>query len=136
MVAKPISHAVLPPIFRGLSTLFTLPNRRFYTPATDYNKFPSEPVLSHPIPSMIDLPSMNQQSEGVLLPTNNGSSFMGRKRGRSMYGGDAEIKMRNGGNGNGNGNGAEKGGHEVRVVVPEKEEEEVVKVKHYDAEGA
>ncbi|KAG8925412.1 hypothetical protein FRC00_004007 [Tulasnella sp. 408] len=130
LIAKPILHAVLPPIFRGLSTLFKLPNRRFYTPATDYKKFPSEPILNHPIPSMIDLSSLSQESEGVLLPTNNGA-VMGRKRGRSMYG-EPDIKLRNG---NGTSNGGEKAGHAVRVVVPEKEEEdEAVKVKHYDAE--
>ncbi|KAG9022991.1 hypothetical protein FS837_006056 [Tulasnella sp. UAMH 9824] len=130
LIAKPILHAVLPPIFRGLSTLFKLPNRRFYTPAPDYKKFPSEPILNHPIPSMIDLSSLSQESEGVLLPTNNGA-VMGRKRGRSMYG-EPDIKLRNG---NGTSNGGEKAGHAVKVVVPEKEEEEeAVKVKHYDAE--
>lgn len=47
---------VLPPFFRFLAQLFTLPHRRFYTPATDYTSVPPEKGL-HPIPSVIDLPS-------------------------------------------------------------------------------
>lgn len=55
--AKTVMHTVLPPIFRLLSQAFTLPHRRFYTPATDYKNVPPEKGL-HPIPSVIDLPSM------------------------------------------------------------------------------
>ena len=36
-----------------------MPNRRFYTPATDYEEVPIERGL-HPIPSVIDLPSQLQ----------------------------------------------------------------------------
>ncbi|PIL27863.1 hypothetical protein GSI_11019 [Ganoderma sinense ZZ0214-1] len=57
IVAKSFCHFVLPPTFRFLSHLFTLPHRRFYTPATDYTSVPPEKGL-RPIPSVIDLPSM------------------------------------------------------------------------------
>lgn len=52
-------HIILPPIFRLLAQGFTLPHRRFYTPATDYKSVPSEfgsGGVLRPIPSVIDLP--------------------------------------------------------------------------------
>ena len=57
--AKSSLHFALPRIFRFLASIFTLPNRRFYTPATDYADVPIERGL-HPIPSVIDLPSQLQ----------------------------------------------------------------------------
>ncbi|KAJ7842398.1 hypothetical protein B0H13DRAFT_2365235 [Mycena leptocephala] len=36
LIAKAALHRALPPTFRFLATLMRLPNRRFYTPATDY----------------------------------------------------------------------------------------------------
>ena len=57
--AKSSLHFALPRIFRFLANIFTLPNRRFYTPATDYEDVPIERGL-HPIPSVIDLPSQLQ----------------------------------------------------------------------------
>ncbi|KAI0747169.1 PAP2-domain-containing protein [Daedaleopsis nitida] len=57
IAAKSFCHFVLPPTFRLLSHLFTLPHRRFYTPATDYTSVPAEKGL-RPIPSVIDLPRM------------------------------------------------------------------------------
>ncbi|KAH9930487.1 PAP2 superfamily-domain-containing protein [Epithele typhae] len=57
IVAKSFCLSVLPPIFRLLSHLVTLPHRRFYTPATDYTTVPPEKGL-RPIPSVIDLPRM------------------------------------------------------------------------------
>ncbi|CCL98041.1 uncharacterized protein FIBRA_00035 [Fibroporia radiculosa] len=62
--AKTIMHIVLPPIFRLLSQAFTLPHRRFYTPATDYKNVPAEKGL-HPIPSVIDLTSMMEMETDV-----------------------------------------------------------------------
>ena len=38
IAAKSVLHLILPPIFRGLSKIFELPNRRFYTPATEYTR--------------------------------------------------------------------------------------------------
>lgn len=57
--AKASLHFALPRIYRFLAGIFTLPNRRFYTPATDYEEVPIERGL-HPIPSVIDLPSQFQ----------------------------------------------------------------------------
>ncbi|KZS97197.1 acid phosphatase/Vanadium-dependent haloperoxidase [Sistotremastrum niveocremeum HHB9708] len=59
LVAKATLHAVLPPTFRFFAQMIELPHRRFYTPATEYGDFPKENGL-HPIPSVIDLPSMNE----------------------------------------------------------------------------
>ncbi|THU78390.1 hypothetical protein K435DRAFT_887845 [Dendrothele bispora CBS 962.96] len=62
LLAKSLLHLILPPMFRFLSRMFSLPNRRFYTPATDYKSVPSEFNSSEsglglrPIPSVIDLP--------------------------------------------------------------------------------
>ncbi|KAF7348655.1 Sphingosine-1-phosphate phosphatase [Mycena venus] len=56
LVAKAALHRALPPTFRFLATLMRLPNRRFYTPATDYTSVPPLDAL-RPIPSVIDLPS-------------------------------------------------------------------------------
>ncbi|KAJ6572224.1 hypothetical protein B0H19DRAFT_1133011 [Mycena capillaripes] len=55
LVAKAALHRALP-TFRFLATLMRLPNRRFYTPATDYTSVPPVAAL-RPIPSVIDLPS-------------------------------------------------------------------------------
>lgn len=65
LIAKKVLHKILPPIFRRVSTLFTLPTRRFYTPATDYKRYPRESVFHHPIPSVIDLPAMNEDQMGL-----------------------------------------------------------------------
>jgi len=56
IVAKSVMHLILPPTYRLLAQAFTLPNRRFYTPATDYDSMPPEMSL-RPIPSVIDLPA-------------------------------------------------------------------------------
>lgn len=65
IVAKTTMHSVLPPLFRGLARLFTLPHRRFYTPATDY-KGPVPEVEGglRSIPSVIDIPQMLELDEG------------------------------------------------------------------------
>ncbi|TFY53347.1 hypothetical protein EVJ58_g9506 [Rhodofomes roseus] len=49
ILAKSMMHFVLPPLFRLLAHAFTLPHRRFYTPATDYKNVPAEKGL-YPIP--------------------------------------------------------------------------------------
>ncbi|KAH0581654.1 hypothetical protein H2248_011351 [Termitomyces sp. 'cryptogamus'] len=129
LLAKSALHLILPPTFRGLARVFDLPNRRFYTPATDYTSVPSEFGGNgiHPIPSVIDLPSSVQVGIEV---GGIGSGVSGAfQHGR----GSNEIKMRGGGFN-------EKGGLEQEnsaggVVVPELSEGEKNKdVKHYDAE--
>ncbi|KAL6301478.1 hypothetical protein BKA93DRAFT_797667 [Sparassis latifolia] len=85
--AKALFHMILPPIFRLLSHLFTLPHRRFYTPATDYTTMPPEKGL-RPIPSVIDLPHMMelQHDEG-------GAS--GRRYGNAYGHSKSAVKLRN-----------------------------------------
>jgi len=65
IVAKTTLHLLLPPLFRGLARLFTLPHRRFYTPATDY-KGPVPEVEGglRSIPSVIDIPRMLESDDG------------------------------------------------------------------------
>ncbi|KAG6887473.1 hypothetical protein C0992_012125 [Termitomyces sp. T32_za158] len=129
LLAKSALHLILPPTFRGLARVFDLPNRRFYTPATDYKSVPSEFSGNgiHPIPSVIDLPS---SAEVGIEIGGIGSGVSGA----SQHGlGTNEIKMRGGGF-----NEKETPGQEKNVgggVVPELAEGEKIKdVKHYDAE--
>jgi hypothetical protein len=61
LAAKATLHTALPPIFRLLARAVALPNRRFYTPATDYAHVPADGL--HPIPSMIDLTSLGVEEE-------------------------------------------------------------------------
>lgn len=74
LFAKATLHFALPRIFRFLAGIFTLPNRRFYTPATDYEEVPVERGL-HPFPSVIDLPSQMQ----VGVDDENVSASTGRR---------------------------------------------------------
>ncbi|KAG8870764.1 hypothetical protein FRB97_009378 [Tulasnella sp. 331] len=92
LIAKNVLHKILPPIFRGVSTLFTLPTRRFYTPATDYKQYPRESVFHHPIPSVIDLPAMNEDQMGLgdRLPVTVRRRGQ-RKNGSSSDGGEKTV---------------------------------------------
>lgn len=54
ILAKQTLHSILPPTFRLLAQLFTLPHRRFYTPATDYSSVDGG---LRAVPSVFDLPS-------------------------------------------------------------------------------
>ena len=67
---------VLPPTFRLLSHLFTLPHRRFYTPATDYTSVPPEKGL-RPIPSVIDLPRMVEYEANAASTARAGAAGVG-----------------------------------------------------------
>ncbi|KAG6871786.1 hypothetical protein C0995_016626 [Termitomyces sp. Mi166 len=129
LLAKSALHLILPPTFRGLARVFNLPNRRFYTPATDYTSVPSEFSGDgiHPIPSVIDLPSSAEVGieVGGIGSGVNGAFQHGQH-------GNNEIKMRGGGLN-------EKAGLEQEIsvggVVPELAEGKKNKdVKHYDAE--
>ncbi|KAI8971283.1 PAP2-domain-containing protein [Trametes punicea] len=92
IVAKSFCHFILPPIFRFLSHLFTLPNRRFYTPATDYTSVPADKGL-RPIPSVIDLPGMVEyEVDGVGV---NAAASTARGNGLRGYG---AVKQRGGKN--------------------------------------
>jgi dihydrosphingosine 1-phosphate phosphatase len=118
--AKFLMHRILPPTFRFLGQLMTLPHRRFYTPATDYEHVPPEKGL-HPIPSVLDLPGMLElEVDGVSTArTTTGRQDLKLRPGR---GSRSENVMQ--GNREGLGLGLEEqGGKEVDVV------------KHYDADG-
>ncbi|KAF7315633.1 Sphingosine-1-phosphate phosphatase [Mycena indigotica] len=56
LAAKALMHRALPPTFRLLAKLISLPTRRWYKPATDYRFAPGVDAL-HPVPSVIDLTS-------------------------------------------------------------------------------
>jgi len=91
--AKSSLHYALPRIFRFLASIFTLPHRRFYTPATDYGDVPVERGL-HPIPSVIDLPSQLQME----MDDENVSTSTGRSgRGNATL---SEVKNRKNGSRN------------------------------------
>lgn len=97
ILAKSSLHLALPRIYRFLASIFTLPNRRFYTPATDYEEVPIERGL-HPIPSVIDLPSQLQlemDDEDVSASTGRGittlSELKKRRNGtKNEFGQDAK----------------------------------------------
>ncbi|KAI0917490.1 hypothetical protein AcV5_007972 [Taiwanofungus camphoratus] len=135
ILAKALSHLVLPPIFRLLSHLFTLPHRRFYTPATDYKSVPHDKGL-HPIPSVIDLPSMME-----LEMDGGGASGSSLGVGGYDYGGAAGLvgmKQRNG-RGREKGAGGQPSDEKERVIglglsVEESGGRVDVVVKHYDAD--
>lgn len=116
ILAKSALHITLPPLYRLLSKSFRLPNRRFYTPATDYKNVPSE--FAHegglrPIPSVIDLPGSVEMEMG------EGSAFSYPTNGTRA------VKMRN-------------GNEKVRFAngkgAVEREQEKEDEVKHYDAD--
>ena len=117
LVAKPVLHAILPPIFRLLAHAFTLPHRRFYTPATDYQKVPQEKGL-HPIPSVIDLPTqLEVEASGLSLVPDNPYRHM-----------EQHLKARNTSN-----TAAKNAVQEERSDLTLAGAGEVV--KHYDADG-
>ncbi|TRM64665.1 hypothetical protein BD626DRAFT_547068 [Schizophyllum amplum] len=133
LFAKSALHIILPPVFRLLSKLFDLPNRRFYTPATDYKNVPSEFVDErggfrlHAIPSVIDLPGMAGMEVGGV-----GSGVSGHAVARRL--GESEMKLRQGG-----GVTTEKANNTPlpsRPGTPSPREEEtmVQRLKHYDAD--
>ncbi|KAG6850309.1 hypothetical protein H0H93_015251 [Arthromyces matolae] len=123
ILAKSILHVILPPTFRGVARIFSLPNRRFYTPATDYTSVPSEFSGNglHPIPSVIDLPS----SAGVGIEVGG----IGSGVRSALNSGSNEIKLRS------SGSGEKEQLNPAPVLIPELEQGGKDKdVKHYDAE--
>lgn len=134
-----------------MAKVFRLPNRRFYTPATEYKNVPSEfhvgedgSIELQAIPSVIDLPS----TAGVMFETGGiGSGVDGSSR-RSNFQEESETKKLrsvNGSRANGLGEkrrvATEPETHSVRFGSSVDEERDSGssskdKVKHYDAEGA
>jgi len=120
ILAKSTLHMVLPPTFRLLAQGFTLPNRRFYTPATDYGSVPSELGL-RPIPSVIDLPGeLRRGEEGEASGVRTG---------------ERRVKMRGGGVGGGGVGHGKGGGHGLGWELEKNGGREGKDVKHYDADG-
>ncbi|EKM76419.1 hypothetical protein AGABI1DRAFT_78483 [Agaricus bisporus var. burnettii JB137-S8] len=134
LLAKSALHLILPPLFRLCARAFRLPNRRFYTPATEYKSVPSEFAMTkqgvgvlHPIPSLIDLPG----SVGFDVEVD---MDIGERKGK-------RVRIVNGGVFNGNekigkvvnvgGNG---GGLHVTFDHDEEEDNKGQGVKHYDAD--
>lgn len=130
--AKFLMHRILPPTFRFLAQLFTLPHRRFYTPATDYTNVPPAKGL-HPIPSVLDLP-------GMLELEVNGVSTARKNAAATLW--NQQVKMRGSGRTNGKGS-TEKvlptdalslnGRDGFDSEIGDSKGSEVV--KHYDADG-
>ncbi|CAL1708535.1 unnamed protein product [Somion occarium] len=124
--AKFLLHRILPPIFRFLSHLFTLPHRRFYTPATDYTNVAPEKGL-HPIPSVIDLPGMVElEADGV------NSASTGHRRSQDN-GAARDIKLR-GGKGGKNEKNFQKRADGLGLGLEEMGGKQMEVVKHYDAD--
>jgi len=94
--AKADLRFVLPKIFRFLANISAVPNRRFYTPATDYQEVPMDST-----PSVIDLPSqlgMEIDDENVRTSTGRSGrggaalSDMKRRRNRSRTDFGQDVK--------------------------------------------
>ncbi|KAF9458927.1 hypothetical protein BDZ94DRAFT_1200301 [Collybia nuda] len=146
LLAKSALHLILPPTFRVLSRVFRLPNRRFYTPATDYKTVPSEFSATgrggsfglHPIPSVIDLPGTG--GVGVEVGGIGSGSGVG---GVSDFGVN-EIKLRGGSGGSSDSGDKGKSGNGQTtpngVIRTYEEKERTLEgktgepVKHYDAD--
>ena len=133
IVAKSFCHFVLPPTFRFLSHLFTLPHRRFYTPATDYTSVPPEKGL-RPIPSVIDLPRM------VEYEVDGGAGAAASSTARRELEGRPQIKNRRGAGGRQEMDEkvvamSEKGASAARGRMEMEAEPSGKDVKHYDADG-
>ncbi|THG98896.1 hypothetical protein EW026_g3372 [Hermanssonia centrifuga] len=125
--AKFLLHRILPPTFRFLAQLVTLPHRRYYTPATDYTNVPQDKGL-RAIPSVLDLPGMFELEMDGVSTARAVDPLTARRR---------DIKLRNGG-GRGVGKSekfadgfAQEG---LGLGIEEMGGKEADVVKHYDAD--
>jgi hypothetical protein len=145
ILVKQTLHAVLPPTFRLISGIVGfLPTRRFYTPATEYEKVPVEKGL-HPIPSMMDLPGALANAGAGL----DGAevSATGTLPHAHLYNAEKGMKWRGAGGGTGTPTlalammgtkpvGFHHPTDEKHVDLgDESEDVEEADVKHYDADG-
>lgn len=90
--AKFLLHRILPPTFRFLAQLFTLPHRRFYIPATDYTNVPPAKGM-HPIPSVLDLPGMlNLDADSVSTARKNAAAASWNQQIKLRGAGRANVK--------------------------------------------
>ncbi|KAF9446990.1 hypothetical protein P691DRAFT_707521 [Macrolepiota fuliginosa MF-IS2] len=137
LLAKSALHLILPPTFRLFSRAFQLPNRRFYTPATEYKSVPSEFAVTpqglgvlHPIPSVIDLPS--KAGVGINLDEGVANALAMKGRNGTVWDGGVKMRLVGGQLNEKGGNGKSKGGS--MQVKFEDEEAKGETVKHYDAD--
>ncbi|KAF7338800.1 Sphingosine-1-phosphate phosphatase [Mycena sanguinolenta] len=123
LVAKAAMLRALPPTFRFLATLMRLPNRRFYTPATDYTSVPPVDAL-RPIPSVIDLPSAGVEVGGIGSGSGIGGVIVnGHGHGKGGLRRRAEAVE-----------AARGGGAHVQESEAVPDDEGEGEVKHYDAD--
>ena len=128
--AKFLLHRILPPIFRFLAQLVTLPHRRYYTPATDYKNVPPDNGL-RPFPSVLDLPGMveldaTKATVSTARSRRSGTNNARLRAGRSAGQGRGETKGKKDVFGSGHHiveSDSELGGRAMDIV------------KHYDADG-
>jgi hypothetical protein len=143
ILVKQVLHAVLPPTFRLISGIVGfLPTRRFYTPATEYEKVPVEKGL-HPIPSMMDLPGALANAGAGLDATE--VSATGMLPHAHLHSAERGMKRRGGVGGNGGPAIGMVGTKRVGFRHPidgkhidlggEAEDLEEADVKHHDADG-
>ncbi|TFK49275.1 hypothetical protein OE88DRAFT_1662718 [Heliocybe sulcata] len=118
IVAKSVMHLILPPTYRLLAQAFTLPNRRFYTPATDYHSMPPEKGL-RPIPSVIDLPAHMEMEMELKVGATGAGRRLHVPRDIKQRGAGAALRR-------------EKVAEEVGTVVGGPLEDE--SIKHYDVD--
>lgn len=101
LILKSTLHLVLPPLYRILSKLVSLPNRRFYTPATEYKRVPLRRGWERLGPSVVDLGELGVGSgsggEEVLSVTGRGQRDVeggGLKNRNPYFGGLESAKER------------------------------------------
>lgn len=132
LIVKYIMHSTLPPLFRWASSMvgevgLKLPNRRWYTPATEYERMPSEGI--HPIPSSMNLPAELSREDDV--------HATGRLPHAHIYSSDRNMKRRVPVNGARRAVVQEyvdpKGEKLESLLDEEKDGDE--NIKHYDADG-
>ena len=132
ILPKSLLHRILPPMYRSLGQLMTLPRRRYYTPATDYTNVPFSPDPNgglRAIPSVLDLPGM------VELEVDNVMSTSRRVCLESVAAARA-IKLRAGKTGaNGKGEAVRFVDMPGQASLEELGGEGGTAVKHYDADG-
>ncbi|SCV70074.1 BQ2448_1468 [Microbotryum intermedium] len=81
LVAKEACHAILPPLFRFFSS-FLLP-RRHYHDATEYDAYEKTDGL-HPVPSIIDLPSLNELDPTTSTSLSSSSSSSSKNQANQL----------------------------------------------------
>ena len=125
ILAKSLLHRALPPAYRFLAQLMTLPHRRFYTPATDYTSMPFSPDQRglRAIPSVLNLPGVVAlEVDDVNVTTTARDADMLR-----------ELKMRFA--------RSKAGGEKVTIIPVDMDQDQELGgkttgvVKHYDATG-